>query len=63
MDAMRSHPGTMGAIGGAAGMGAADEYVDYRRRDALRNMGGMKRLGLALQMALNPEGAINSMRL
>ncbi len=60
---MKAHPGVTGALGGAAGVKGMDEYGDYRRRQQLRNMGGFKRLGLALQMALSPESAIQSMHL
>jgi hypothetical protein len=60
---MGAHPGIMGAAGGAAGMKGFDAYEDSRRREALRQLGIMPRLGLAAQMLFSPERAIKSMNL
>ena len=52
-----------GAAGGAAAMGGLNEYGDYRRRQALENAGFMDRLGLAFQLATNPQGFAQTLRL
>jgi hypothetical protein len=52
-----------GALGGGAVMGGINEYGDYRRRQALENLGFMQRLGLALQLATNPQGFSNTLQL
>lgn len=55
--------GAGGALAGAAGVGGLHAYGDSRRRKALENLSFMQRLGLALQLAANPEGFINTLHL
>lgn len=52
-----------GALGGGGLVAAGDAYGDAQRRKALANAGFMDRLGLAFQLATNPEGFANTLRL
>lgn len=52
-----------GALAGGGLMYAGNEYGDYKRRQALANLGMLDRLGLAFQLATNPQGFSNTLRL
>jgi len=44
---------------GAAGMYGVNQYGDYRRREAIRNMGGLDRLQAALGLVFSPNEFAN----
>lgn len=52
-----------GALGGGALVQAGNSYGDHKRRQALANASIMQRLGLAFQLATNPEGFASTLRL
>lgn len=52
-----------GLAAGAGGMGYAQHRVNEMRRDALNHAGVMQRLGLAFQLATNPNGFMNTMHM
>ncbi len=52
-----------GAVGGGALVQGGNAYGDHKRRQALANASIMQRLGLAFQLATNPEGFANTIRL
>jgi len=58
-DWMGNHPGTMGAVGGAAGQNLYDWNVNRVRRNRMANMGFGDRLGAALGMLVNPGAVAN----
>lgn len=63
---MNAHPMRAAGMAGLAGAGIAgggvqgiNSYADYRKREAIRNMGFGNRLGLAFQLMANPNGFAN----
>lgn len=52
-----------GALGGGGLVYAGNAYGDAQRRKALENLGMLDRLGLAFQLATNPQGFASTLRL
>lgn len=52
-----------GVLAGGLPVAGANAYVNRRRRQTIENLPMLQRLGLALQMAYNPQGALDNMRL
>ena len=60
---MQNNPALVAGAGGIGATKGYDEFKDYRRRQALRNLPWYQRLGLGAEMLFSPESAINQMRL